>query len=148
MSEPAAATKGQSLETQPLMVRTQSGKQHFITVEVADDIAEQRMGLMHRMSLDAGKGMIFIYAEPRQIGMWMKDTLISLDMLFLDSAGRILNVHEGAVPHSLQSIRSAGLSVAVVELAAGQAQALGLRAGDQVFHCLFENFPCDRSPAQ
>lgn len=144
----AATSKAQVLETQPLMVRTQSGAQHFITVEVADEPAEQRIGLMYRTSLEAGKGMIFIYPKPRQIGMWMKNTLISLDMVFLSSDGRILNVHEGAVPHSLTSIRSAGRSVAVVELAAGQAKEFGLSAGDQVFHCQFNNFPCERTPAQ
>lgn len=148
MAEPLAEDQPQALETQPLMIRTQGGKQHFFTVEIADDPAEQRIGLMHRTQLGDSEGMIFVYKKPRQIGMWMKNTLISLDMLFLDRKGKILNVHEGAVPGALTSIRSAGPSVAVVELAAGRAKALGIRAGDTVFHCRFKTFPCDRTPPE
>lgn len=148
MAQPAAADQPQSLETQPLMIRTQAGKQHFFTVEIADDPSEQRIGLMHRTQLGDAQGMIFVYKKPRQIGMWMKNTLISLDMLFLDRKGKILNVHEGAVPGALTSIRSAGPSIAVVEIAAGRAKALGIRAGDTVFHCQFKTFPCERSAPQ
>jgi len=138
----------QSLETQPLMIRTAAGKQHFFTVEVADDPDEQRTGLMFRTELAPDKGMIFVYSKPRQIGMWMKNTRISLDMLFIDAAGRIVNIYEGATPGSLASIRSKRPSVAVIELAAGKARSAGLREGDQVFHCAFKNFPCETAPAQ
>lgn len=140
--------EAQSLETQALMIRTQAGTQHFFTVEVADDRREQGTGLMFREYLAPDRGMIFVYDKPRPIGMWMKNTLIGLDMLFVNGQGRILNIHQGAVPGSLQSIRSAGPAVAVIELADGQAGALNLAAGDTVFHCRFANFPCDWSPAQ
>lgn len=144
----APEAQPQVLETQPLMIRTRAGKQYFFTVELADQPAEQRIGLMYRTSLGEDAGMIFTYAKPRRLGMWMKNTLIGLDMLFLDARGRVLNVHEGAVPGSLASIRSAGPGVAVVEIAEGRAKALGLSAGDMVFHCRFKNFPCDVTPPQ
>lgn len=138
----------QTLETQPLMIRTVSGKQVFFTVEVADEKGEQRVGLMHRTALGDDVGMIFLYEEPRIIGMWMKNTLIPLDMVFMDSQGRVVNVHANAVPGSLDSIRSQRLSVAVLEIAGGRAAELGLGAGDTVFHCRFGNFPCQTTPAK
>ncbi|MEO0410623.1 MAG: DUF192 domain-containing protein [Pseudomonadota bacterium] len=148
MSSTSQIDTVQRLDTQPLMIRKGSGKQVFFTVEVADDIGEQRTGLMYRTALDAGEGMIFLYDQPRVIGMWMKNTLIPLDMIFMDQAGRVVNVHAQAEPGSLTSIRSRGLSVAVLEIKGGDAQALGLQAGDQVFHCHFGNFPCETTPAE
>jgi len=128
------------------MSRTRGGLQHFYPFEVAVVPEERRTGLMFRPELDPNRGMIFLYKEPRQLGMWMKNTLIRLDMIFLDQKGRILNIHRGAEPGVLTSIRSRGQGVGVIELAAGQAAAAGLSAGDQVFHCHFKNFPCETTP--
>ncbi|MEM9287551.1 MAG: DUF192 domain-containing protein [Pseudomonadota bacterium] len=132
----------QRLETQALMVRTRQGKQFFFTVELADDPEEQRIGLMNRAELDPDAGMIFVHDEPRILGMWMKNTLIALDMLFIDAGGRILNIHENAIPGDLTSIRSRGRASAVLEIAGGRAAQLELSVGDQLFHCHFDNFPC------
>ncbi|MEM6681347.1 MAG: DUF192 domain-containing protein [Pseudomonadota bacterium] len=145
-AEDNALGQAQRLSTQPLMIRTRDGRQHFFTVEVADDPNEQRTGLMFRTELAEKHGMIFLYDAPRQLGMWMKNTLLSLDMIFLDRKGQILNIYEGAEPGSLSSIRSRGKGVGVIELAAGQARAAGLNTGDQVFHCHFNNFPCETTP--
>lgn len=136
----------QRLETQPLMIRSARGKQSFFTVEVADETNEQRTGLMFRQSLGKNEGMIFIYEKPRMLGMWMKNTLISLDMVFVSEDGKVINVHQNAVPGSLESIRSFGLSTAVLEILGGRADALGIKTGDQVYHCHFGNFPCETSP--
>jgi uncharacterized membrane protein (UPF0127 family) len=77
-------------------------------------------------------GMLFLYDEPTQISMWMKNTYIPLDMIFVGTDGRILNIASDTVPHSLQSVTSGGLAIAVLEINAGLSKALGLAPGQAV----------------
>ena len=89
------------------------------------------------MAPDAG--MLFDYKTPSMATMWMKNTLIPLDMLFVDAQGRIVNIHERAVPGSLATISAAAPVRAVIELNGGTAARLGIRPGDRVMFPIFDN---------
>ena len=121
-----------------VMVVTAKGRFLF-TVEVAETAAQRRQGLQHRKSLAAGAGMLFDYRRVQPVAMWMKNTLIPLDMLFIDDAGRVVNVARDTEPLSLATIPSAAPVRAVLEINAGSARRLGIRPGDQVLHAIFGN---------
>ena len=115
------------------------GAVHTFTVEVADDAEEISYGLMNRDSLEADKGMLFEFAQPRDPSMYMKNTLIPLDMLFIDTEGRIEMIARNAVPGSLRTI-SPGVPVkGVLEIKGGLAAELGIMPGDTVRHPVFGN---------
>ncbi|WP_319025013.1 DUF192 domain-containing protein [Nisaea nitritireducens] len=107
---------------------------HVFTVEVADTPEARASGLMFRKELAEDAGMLFIYPGKQKISMWMKNTLISLDMLFLDRDGTILHISERTTPLSTQVISSRFRVKAVLEVVAGTVARLGLRAGDRVEH--------------
>ena len=111
----------------------------LFTVEVAETAAQRQQGLQHRKSLAAGAGMLFDYNRVQPASMWMKNTLIALDMLFIDGAGRVVNVAENTVPLSLATIPSAAPVRAVLEVNAGTARRLNIQPGDQVLHPIFAN---------
>jgi len=108
--------------------------EHVFTVEVADTPETRASGLMFRKELADDAGMLFIYPSKQKISMWMKNTLISLDMLFLDRDGTILHISERTTPLSTQVISSRFRVKAVLEVTAGTAARLDLRAGDRVEH--------------
>ena len=111
----------------------QSGaRTHQFTVEVARTAEEQSRGLMHRQSLAPDRGMIFPYEPPQQVGFWMKNTLIPLDMIFIRQDGSIANIAENTVPLSLEMVPSAEPVVAVLEIAGGRSAELGIKPGDRV----------------
>lgn len=103
-----------------------------IRVEIADETDEQRYGLMFRESLPADAGMLFIYEPPYPATMWMKNTLIPLDMVFIDHLKQIVHIHANAEPHSLTPIGARQDVWAVLELNGGTAEKLGLRKGDRL----------------
>lgn len=114
-----------------LDLRWDGGRESF-AVEVADDAEERAQGLMFRSAMSPASGMLFVYDGPRRVQFWMKNTLIPLDMLFVDDAGCVVKVHEQARPHSLDAIESGQPVVLVVELQGGAAHSLGIAAGDRV----------------
>ncbi len=87
----AHAPQGQSLPTESVTLQSPNGDSIVIDVEVADDEEERRVGLMHRTSLQNGKGMVFIFNEPQDLSFWMKNTLISLDILYFDEVGNFVS---------------------------------------------------------
>jgi uncharacterized membrane protein (UPF0127 family) len=116
-------------------------------VEVADDAAERARGLMFRESLPRSSGMLFVYEGPQRATFWMKNTLIPLDMVFLDPAGRVLGVHAMARPGD-ETIIDGGPGVrAVLEINGGLAARLGIAAGSELRHPAFAEgppaWPCD-----
>ena len=111
----------------------------LFTVEVAETAAQRQQGLQHRKSLAASAGMLFDYNRVQPAAMWMKNTLIALDMVFIDGAGRVVNVAENTVPLSLATIPSAAPVRAVLEVNAGTARRLDIQPGDQVLHSIFGN---------
>jgi uncharacterized membrane protein (UPF0127 family) len=126
--------------TAPLTIHTASGPHRF-TVELATSPAQMMQGLMFRQSLAPDAGMLFDYQAPSMASMWMKNTLIPLDMLFVDATGHIVNIHERAVPGSLDTIAAAAPVRAVIELNGGTAARLGIRPGDRVIYPIFGNGP-------
>jgi len=126
--------------TAPLTILTAGGPHEF-TVEVATTPAQMEQGLMFRQSLAPAAGMLFDYMTPSMAMMWMKNTLIPLDMLFVDARGHVVNIHERAVPGSLETIAAAAPVRAVIELNGGTASRLGVRPGDQVVFPIFGNAP-------
>ena len=126
----------QTLDVSPLTIR--SGEtEHMFTVEIADEPEEISNGLMHRESLDRDKGMLFQFAQPREPAMYMKNTLIPLDMLFIAEDGRIEMIARNAVPGSLRTISPGTPVKGVLELNGGQAAELGIQPGDIVVHPFF-----------
>ncbi|GIX48189.1 MAG: hypothetical protein KatS3mg131_2400 [Candidatus Tectimicrobiota bacterium] len=103
-------------------------------VELADEPEEWRRGLMHRPALPPQGGMLFVFPEAAPRTFWMLNTLIPLDILFADATGRILNIHHHVPPclppRRCPTYPSAGAAKYVLEIAGGQARALGIAAGD------------------
>lgn len=121
---------------QPLEIVTKNGVQVF-SVEMATTEEEKQTGLMYRKELADGKGMLFDFNPEQEISMWMKNTYVSLDMIFIGANGRILRIAENTEPMSTKIISSRGPARAVLEVAAGTAQKYGIRPGDRVGHPLF-----------
>ena len=135
---PAATARAQ-LQHFPrasLTIVTASGR-HKFAVEVATTPAQLEQGLMFRRHLAANAGMIFDFGTPQMAAMWMKNTLIPLDMLFVDAKGRIVNIDQRAIPLSLAPIAAAAPVRAVIELNGGTAARLAIRPGDRVIFPLF-----------
>ena len=121
---------------QPLEIVTKSGVQVF-SVEMATTEEEKTTGLMYRKELADGKGMLFDFSPAQEVSMWMKNTYISLDMIFIRADGRILRIAENTEPMSTRIIPSNGLCKGVLEVIAGTAQKYGIKPGDRVGHPLF-----------
>jgi uncharacterized membrane protein (UPF0127 family) len=125
--------------TDPLTI-VSGDTSHAFKVELADTPKESEMGLMHRSSMPKDHGMIFDFRPEREVNMWMKNTLIPLDMLFLDGDGTVLAIAENARPHS-ERLVGPGIPVSsVLELNAGMVKELGIKPGDKVLHKLFGNY--------
>jgi uncharacterized membrane protein (UPF0127 family) len=110
---------------------TQRGR-FIITVEIAATGEERAQGLQHRMSMATGSGMLFDFISPQPVSMWMKNTPIPLDMVFVGSNGRVINIETNTTPYSLRSISAAGPVRWVLELNAGAAKSMGVTAGDRL----------------
>lgn len=108
-----------------------------IRVEVVDTPETRTLGLMHRRHLAADAGMLFDFGRPTRVSMWMKDTFIPLDMLFIDEIGVIAGIAENTEPHSLAAIRAPRPVLAVLEVNAGTTRKLGIVVGDRVEHRIF-----------
>jgi uncharacterized protein len=126
----------QAASFQPLEIVTKTGVQVF-SVEMATTEEEKQTGLMYRKELPDGKGMLFDFSPEQQVSMWMKNTYVSLDMIFIRADGRILRIAENTEPLSTRIISSGGLAKGVLEVVAGTAQKYGIQPGDRVAHPLF-----------
>ncbi|MBS0255808.1 MAG: DUF192 domain-containing protein [Proteobacteria bacterium] len=115
----------------PLTI-THGAKVHHFKVEVARTGPEQEKGLMFRTAMGADEGMIFPMERPNPASFWMKNTVISLDLLFIGPDGRILNIAANAIPYDETPLNSKGPVKAVLELNGGRAKALGIVPGDKV----------------
>ena len=124
------------LPVAPLTVKTDEGA-HAFTVEVANTPEAITQGLMFRESLAPNAGMLFDFGEVRPASMWMKNTLIPLDMLFMDETGEVIAIARNAVPGSLRSLGPGVPVRAVLEIAGGRAKELGITPGDTVEHPIF-----------
>ncbi len=114
--------------------------EHRFTVEIADTDKERALGLMHRTSIADDAGMLFDFTHDiSEHSMWMKNTLIPLDIAFIAKDGRIARIAANTTPRSLASIRSGEPVSAVLEVGGGRLTALGVKEGDIVRHPLFGN---------
>jgi uncharacterized membrane protein (UPF0127 family) len=128
----AKADAGPTYPHSTLTVRQANGNTIPFDIEVARSPAEQEHGLMFRTALDEHAGMLFIFPSDQDISMWMKNTLIPLDMLFVTADGTITHIAPDAVPESQTIISSGGLVRDVVELKGGAAVRLGIHEGDKI----------------
>lgn len=113
-------------------IETAAGKTYAFNVEIARTPDQHRQGLMWRTKLAPDAGMLFIYSSEQPVSMWMSNTLIPLDMLFIAADGNIVRIAERAVPKSEEIISSGRPVVLVLELNGGTAAKLGIKPGDRV----------------
>jgi uncharacterized membrane protein (UPF0127 family) len=125
------------IAVEPLEIVTATGA-HRLRVEVARTPDQREKGLMFRASLPEDGGMLFDFHEERPIAMWMKNTPLSLDMIFVSRAGRVVSLALGAEPYSERVISSGRPALAVLELAAGAARGMSIAVGDVIRHPIFE----------
>lgn len=119
--------------TGTLVLKTDTGE-HRYEVEVATTDGERALGLMFRRTLPESAGMLFLYDPPQRIGMWMRNTFIPLDMVFISADGRVHRIQPNTEPFSTDLIPSGGAVGGVLELNAGQADKIGLKRGDRVIY--------------
>ena len=130
----AAQTASQQLmafDSEPLTIVSAKGQTHKFTVELALTPAQLEYGLMYRDKMPVDHGMLFDFGTVRPVMMWMKNTELSLDMLFLDQSGTVTHIQENAVPYSESIINSGGPVAYVIELNGGIVRKLGLAVGDK-----------------
>lgn len=121
------------VDRQPLIFETHKGLFKF-GVEIAATESERERGLMWRTNFPKDRAMLFVFDYARTVMMWMENTPSPLDMVFLDPDGKVVSVRENAVPFSRDIISSGGIAGFTVELLAGTAKTIGVRAGDRVKH--------------
>ena len=110
-------------------MRSASGTVMRFSAELADDAAERELGLMNRAKMASSSAMLFAYPKPQHVYFWMKNTLIPLDMVFADAAGRVVHVHDNAIPLDETAIDGGPGVTYVLEINGGLAQRLGLSKG-------------------
>lgn len=128
------------LPKEKLVIVTHDGVHHDFDVEMATTEEQQMTGLMFREHIPQDGGMLFDWGMPRRSQMWMKNTVSSLDMVFIDEHGIIRHIAENTVPRSLAVI-DGGMARATLELAAGTTERLDIRVGDKVLARLFGTAP-------
>jgi uncharacterized membrane protein (UPF0127 family) len=127
-----AALAQQATFTRETLSIVSSGKTHEFSVELALTDPQREQGLMFRKEMPADSGMLFDFGGERQVSMWMENTVLPLDMVFIRTNGTISHIHANAVPFSQDIIDSRGPVNFVLELNAGRAAALGIKVGDRV----------------
>lgn len=129
------------LPKEKLIIVTHDGKQHEFNVEIASTGKQQQTGEMFRTSIPEDGGMLFDWGKPQPTQMWMKNTLVPLDMVFINQDGTIRSIAEDTVPRSLAVIDAGGLVRATLELNGGVTAKLGIKVGDTVKQKIFGNGP-------
>ena len=132
----AAVQPAVGAETETLEITSKTGV-HVFDVELARTDADRSRGLMFRKSLPAGRGMLFDFDRDQMVSMWMRNTYISLDMIFIRGDGTIARIAQNTEPLSERTISSGVPVRAVLEVIGGTARRLGLAPGDRVAHRMF-----------
>jgi uncharacterized membrane protein (UPF0127 family) len=133
-----AGTNARAADETMLEIVTANGV-HVFSVEIAKTDEERQKGLMFRKELPEGTGMLFDFKPDQNVSMWMRNTYIPLDMLFINGDGTIRRIAENTEPMSERTIPSGGPVRGVFEVIAGTAKKLGIKAGDKVAHPLFSD---------
>jgi uncharacterized membrane protein (UPF0127 family) len=134
---PAVITAPTAAQAEELVVETAKGERTF-AVEVVREEKDRSRGLMFRHELAEDHGMLFDYDPPQQIAFWMKNTFLSLDIIFIGADGRILNIAQKTTPLSLEHLPAAGKARGVLEINGGLSEKFGIKPGDRVRHRLFD----------
>lgn len=121
---------------QPLEVVTPKGRARLM-VEFADSERERAFGLMCRKAVAPDRGMLFDFGASQPLAFWMRNTLIPLDIIYIQADGRVLSIVRGARPLDERPLPSGGPARAVLELASGRAAQLGILPGDRILHRIF-----------
>ena len=124
-------------EREKLVIETAGGRAFPFAVEIADTPKLRSRGLMFRTRMAVDEGMLFLFERDEVVSFWMKNTRLSLDMLFVSKTGEVVDLHRRAVPGSLGSIRSKMPVSAVLEVLGGTVAKLGIRPGDRIRHRAF-----------
>ncbi len=142
----SAGAAGAACRDDAVEIKGDFGTARF-RVDVADDAAERGKGLMDVPEMAASKGMLFLYENPQRATFWMKNTLIPLDMIFMDPTGTITRIHENAVPLDETTIDGGQGVLAVLEINGGMARSIGIEEGDVLRHPGLEQstaaWPCE-----
>ena len=120
-----------------LQIATSDAKLHKFDVWIADNDVRRTRGLMFVQNLADDEGMLFVYPQSQEVGIWMKNTPLPLDILFVNADGKVHRIFENARPQSLDTMSSEGPVLAVIELKGGSAARLNIRPGAQVIHPAF-----------
>lgn len=139
ISAGARAEQFKDYEVVPVTITKANGETVKLDIEMAVSDAAEEKGLMFRTSMPENSGMLFTFEQEGIRAFWMKNTLIPLDMVFIQKDGKIVNIHENAVPKDLTPIYSSGRANAVLEINGGRAAQLGLKPGDIIHHPFFSN---------
>ena len=141
----AAPASAGACHADQVLLRGDWGQARF-SIELADDEAERAKGLMFRESMAKNAGMLFMYPAPKPVAFWMKNTVIPLDMIFLDKTGTVTRVHSMAKPYDTSPIFGGDDVLAVLEINGGLAEALGITEGSEMQYPAFESdlaaWPC------
>lgn len=129
----AATSVSAACRADTVTLRGDFGKARF-RVDVADDPAERSQGLMYVEEMPASQGMLFVYPQPQPASFWMRNTLIPLDMLFMDESGTVTRVHENAQPLDETPIPGGREVLAVLEINGGMAASMGIAEGAELQH--------------
>ena len=140
ISLPSWAQDTAKLRVEPVTVETERGKEIF-KAEIADTPALRQQGLMYRKEMAPDEGMLFDFGAPRPVHMWMKNTYISLDMIFIRKDGTVIAIGANTKPLSEAVVGVEEPVRGVLEVIAGTAARLGLKPGDRIFHPIFGNAP-------
>ena len=103
-----------------------------IDIEIADQDSSRTMGLMYRKSMEDTKGMLFVFEVSEPHAFWMKNTIMSLDIIFVNENKEIVKIHKNTKPHSSESLPSGKPSIYVVEVIAGFCDKYGVKEGDKI----------------
>ncbi|WP_300055556.1 DUF192 domain-containing protein [uncultured Roseobacter sp.] len=142
----ASAVAAQDCREDTVHLKGHWGEARF-AVEIADDDAERAQGLMHREHLPSSAGMLFVYDRPQRLSFWMRNTLIPLDLIFIDQTGTVKTVHHSAQPLDETPIPGGPDPLThVLEINGGLAKAMGIAPGTLVRHPTFPastaEWPC------
>lgn len=144
----AGAVQAEPCREDAAILRSDAGMARF-RVELADDAAERAQGLMNRETLSPSAGMLFVYPEPKRVAFWMKNTLIPLDMIFLDASGTVQKVHHEAQPLDETPIFGGNAIQSVLEINGGLARKIGIAEGWELRHPAIDQgaaaWPCGES---
>jgi len=137
VSSAALADEPVYLPAEPLVIETAGGKTLTFNAEIADDDTKRSHGMMFRRKMQDSEAMLFVWPEPYEAAMWMRNTYIPLDMLFIAPDGRIVQIAHETVPHSLDVISAGQKVLAVLEIKGGASARLRIAEGDLVRHRVF-----------